>query len=316
MISSLNFDLKGCPVVHILTREKDGVSLHIKREDLLHPEVSGNKFRKLKYNLTEAKQLGHERLLTFGGAFSNHISAVAAAGKLMGFETIGVIRGEELGDDIEKTFSQNPTLKFAASQGMEFNFVTRSDYREKENLSFIDDLKKKHGDFYLLPEGGTNLLAVKGCEEILTTEDKKFDLVCCPVGTGGTISGLINSAGEHQQILGFPALKGEFLGEEIKKYTSAKNWILITDYHFGGYAKVNPELVNFMNTFRSKYDILLDPVYTGKMLFGIFEMIEKAAFPPNSRILAIHTGGLQGIAGMNRFLKKKNFPFIDVENEI
>ncbi|HSI70208.1 MAG TPA: pyridoxal-phosphate dependent enzyme, partial [Gillisia sp.] len=236
--------------------------------------------------------------------------------KLTGFETLGIIRGEELGNDIEKTFSQNPALKFAASQGMKFHFVTRSEYREKESLTFSEDLKKQHGDFYLVPEGGTNLLAVKGCEEILTNEDKNFDFVCCPVGTGGTISGLINSSREHQHILGFSALKGDFLNEEIKKYTSAKNWNLITDFHFGGYAKVTPELVHFINTFRSKYDILLDPVYTGKMLFGIFDMMEKEAFPQNSRILAVHTGGLQGIAGMNRFLEKKNFPLIDVEDEI
>jgi 1-aminocyclopropane-1-carboxylate deaminase len=316
MRTSLDFKLKDSPVVHVLTREEDGVSLYIKREDLLHPQVSGNKFRKLKYNLAEANKLEHSQLLTFGGAYSNHIAAVAAAGKLMGFETIGIIRGEELGAELEKTFSQNPTLKFAASQGMKFHFVSRSNYREKENNAFIRSLKKQFGDFYLIPEGGTNKLAVKGCEEILTEVDKKFDFVCCAVGTGGTVSGLINSAEAHQQILGFPALKGDFLSAEIQKYTSAKNWKLITDYHFGGYAKITPELINFLNTFRNKYDIQLDPVYTGKMLFGIFDMMEKKTFPQNSRILAIHTGGLQGIAGMNAILKKKNLPLIDVENEI
>lgn len=315
MKTSLNFKLKDSPVEHVFTREEDGVSLYIKREDLLHPQVSGNKFRKLKYNLAEAKKLEHSQLLTFGGAFSNHIAAVAAAGKLMGFETIGVIRGEELGAHLERTLSQNPTLKYAAAQGMKFHFVTRSDYR-KENNVFKRELKKQFGDFYLIPEGGTNKLAVRGCEEILTGVDKKFDFVCCAVGTGGTVGGLINSAEAHQQILGFPALKGDFLSAEIQKYTSAKNWKLVMDYHFGGYAKITPELVGFMNTFRSKYEIQLDPVYTGKMLFGIFDMMEKKAFPQNSRILAVHTGGLQGIAGMNRFLKKKNLPLIDVENEI
>lgn len=316
MVPTLNFELKDSPVVHLLTRREDGASLYIKREDLLHPQVSGNKFRKLKYNLAEAKKPGHSRLLTFGGAFSNHISAVATAGKLMGMETIGIIRGEELGVDLENTLSQNPTLKFAASQGMQFSFVSRGDYREKENITFLEDLKRKFGEFYLVPEGGTNNLAVKGCEEILTGDDKDFDIVCCAVGTGGTISGLINSAGEHQQILGFPALKGDFLAGEIEKYTSAKNWELVSGYHFGGYAKVSPELIDFMNNFRKTYDILLDPVYTAKMFYGIFDMMEKSVFPQNSRILAIHTGGLQGIAGMNRLLKNKNFPLIDVENEI
>lgn len=316
MVPSLNFELKDSPVVHVLTRREDGVSLYIKREDLLHPQVSGNKFRKLKYNLAEAKKQGHTRLLTFGGAFSNHIAAVAVAGKLMGLETIGIIRGEELGRDMERTFSQNATLELAASQGMQFSFVSRSDYREKEEISFLDDLKMQYGDFYHIPEGGTNTLAIRGCEEILSQADKEFDLVCCAVGTGGTIAGLINSAGENQQIIGFPALKGDFLVREIEKYTSAKNWELVSSYHFGGYAKVTHQLIDFINHFRKAYDIQLDPVYTGKMLYGIFDMLEKTVFPQNSRILAIHTGGLQGIAGMNRLLKNKKFPLIDVENEI
>ncbi len=316
MIPTLDLKLKDSPVVHVLTRLEDGISLYIKREDLLHPQVSGNKFRKLKYNLAEAKKQGHTRLLTFGGAFSNHIAAVAAAGKILNMESIGVIRGDELALDIESTFSQNPTLHYAASQGMKFLFVSRSDYREKETMTFIEDLEKKFGSFYLIPEGGTNSLAVKGCEEILTSGDKEFDFICCAVGTGGTIAGLINSASRDQKILGFPALKGDFLDREISKYTSAKNWELVNKYHFGGYAKVSPRLIEFINDFKKTYDILLDPVYTGKMLFGIFDMMENAVFPQNSRILAIHTGGLQGIAGMNKSLKNKNLPVIDVKNEI
>ena len=312
MNDGINFGLKNSPNQFVRNFETSGISLYIKREDLLHPEVSGNKFRKLKYNLIEAKNQQKNTLLTFGGAFSNHISAVAAAGKMLNFKTIGVIRGEELGEDPEKTLIENPTLKFAASCGMQFEFVSRAAYREKHLPEFEEKLREKFGNFYLLPEGGTNELAVKGCEEILTDSDKDFDFICCPAGTGGTVSGIINSALAHQKILGFSALKGDFLIPEISKYTSKDNWKLITDYHFGGYAKISAELISFLNDFQKKYQIPLDPVYTGKMLFGIFEMIEKSEFPRNSRILAIHTGGLQGISGMNRLLFKKNLPLIDV----
>lgn len=289
-----------------------GISLYVKREDLLHPEVSGNKFRKLKYNLEAAKIRNMKVLLTFGGAFSNHIAAVAAAGKLLGFKTIGVIRGEELSEDINLTLSQNPTLKFSAEQGMHFKFISREEYRLKDNPDFIETLKSEFENFYLIPEGGTNALAAKGCEEILTPADEEFDIICCPVGTGGTISGIISSSSSHQKVLGFPALKETFLEKEITLYTSGKNWELQRNYHFGGYAKISAELVKFINDFQKKYHIALDPVYTGKMFFGIFDMIQKSGFPQNSRILAIHTGGLQGIAGMNKLLSKKNLPIIDV----
>lgn len=290
--------------------EINGISIFLKREDLLHPEVSGNKFRKLKYNLENAIFKGHDTLLTFGGAFSNHISATAAAGKMYHLKTIGVIRGEELGVDLEKTLQENPTLKFAASCGMDFKFLSRSDYRDKTSKEFLEELQEEYGRFFLLPEGGTNEAAVKGCEEILTSEDIDFDLICAAVGTGGTLSGLINASEDRQQILGFPAVKGDFLSAEVARFSKKDNWKLIHDYHFGGYGKVNKELIEFMNCFRRKYGILLDPVYTGKMMFGIFDMASKGYFKENTRILAIHTGGLQGIAGMNKLLKSKNLPSI------
>jgi 1-aminocyclopropane-1-carboxylate deaminase len=288
----------------------DGISLYLKREDLLHPEVSGNKFRKLKYNIAEALEHNHESLLTFGGAYSNHIAATAAAGTLLGLKTIGIIRGEELGKDMETTLTQNPTLRFANSCGMQLKFVSRSDYREKDTLKFQQKLKVVYGCFYLIPEGGTNKLAVKACEEILTKNDKNFDFIATSVGTGGTISGLINASAENQKILGFPALKGDFLSEEIKKYAFKNNWNLIPNYHFGGYAKVDAHLINFINKFKEKYQIQLDPVYTGKLVFGIFDLINSGYFPSGSKILAIHTGGTQGIPGMNKVLEKKNFPLI------
>ncbi|MCB0486532.1 MAG: pyridoxal-phosphate dependent enzyme, partial [Flavobacteriaceae bacterium] len=189
------------------------IKLVIKREDKLHEHISGNKYRKLKYNLIAAKEKGYTKLLTFGGAYSNHITATAAAGSEYGFETIGIIRGDELADKID----ENPTLRFAKKCGMQFKFVTREHYRIKTSEEFINSLYNEFGNIYILPEGGTNNLAVKGCEEILTEEDAEFDYVCTAVGTGGTIAGLINSAKAHQKIVGFPALKGEFLTKEIKK---------------------------------------------------------------------------------------------------
>lgn len=283
-----------------------GITLEIKREDLLHPFVSGNKFRKLKYNILQAKAENQSVLLTFGGAFSNHIAAVAYAGKEQGFETIGVIRGDELRDKI----SENPTLSFAQECGMRFEFVTREAYRHKTETAFIEQLKVKFGSFYLVPEGGTNDLAVKGCEEILTEFDAHFDFVCSAVGTGGTISGLINSALPHQKVLGFPALKGDFLQNEIHKFVNNKNWELITDYHFGGYGKVTTEFIEWMNWFYAQTGIPLDPIYTGKMVFGVMDLIQRNYFPPKSKILMIHTGGLQGIAGMNAKLEKQNKPIL------
>ncbi|WP_424493212.1 1-aminocyclopropane-1-carboxylate deaminase/D-cysteine desulfhydrase [Salinimicrobium sp. GXAS 041] len=292
--------------------EKNGVSLFLKREDLLHPEVSGNKFRKLKYNLQNAIFEKYSKIVTFGGAYSNHIAATAAAGKLYGLKTIGIIRGEELGRDIEKTIHENATLKFASSCGMEFDFISREDYRLKDSDEMLERLQKKFGLFYLIPEGGTNDLAIKGCEEILSDEDKKFHVVCCPVGTCGTISGIVNSSFEAQKIIGFPALKGDFLASEVEKFTCKKNWELAIDYHFGGYAKVNEDLVNFINNFKMQYNVRLDPVYTGKMMYGVLDLISKGHFSENTRILAVHTGGLQGIPGMNRLLKKKGLPQIDI----
>jgi len=302
------FVLKEIPTQKIqLSTNK--VSVFIRREDLIHPFISGNKFRKLKYNLLQAKSENEETLLTFGGAFSNHIAATAFAGKEHGFKTIGIIRGDELRDKIQV----NPTLKFAQECGMQFKFITREAYRHKTEAEFIADLKQEFGNFYLVPEGGTNEFAIKGCEEILTDEDTQFDYVCCSIGTGGTISGLINSILPHQKVLGFPALKGDFLQNEIRKFARNENWELITDYHFGGYGKVKPELITFINSFYVENKIPLDPIYTGKMVFGVIDLIEKNYFPENSKILLIHTGGLQGIQGMNLKLKAKKLQTIDID---
>lgn len=287
----------------------NSISVTIKREDLIHAVVSGNKFRKLKYNLLQAKTENKKTLLTFGGAFSNHIAAVAFAARENGFQSIGIIRGDELRDEI----AQNPTLKFAQECGMQFEFVSREAYRLKNEAVFLEDLKSKFGDFFLIPEGGTNALAIQGCQEILTAEDREFNYICCAVGTGGTISGIINSALPHQKVLGFPALKGDFLQDEIRIFVQNKNWELITEYHFGGYGKINEDLIRFINQFYNDTQIPLDPIYTGKMVFGVIDLIQKNYFPAQSNILLIHTGGLQGIQGMNVKLKNKQLPTIAID---
>lgn len=269
----------------------NNISVFIKREDLLHPQISGNKFRKLKYNLHAARQLGYQSLLTFGGAYSNHIAAVAAAGDEFGFNTIGIIRGDELLGKI----NDNPTLRLAQQQGMRLVFISRADYRRKTEPNFIQALQNQFGEFYLIPEGGTNPLAVQGCTEILTAQDKQqFDYICCAVGTGGTIAGLIESSTDQQMVLGFPALKGDFLQAEIQQWTQKTNWELVPGYHWGGYAKTTPALLQFVQDFYGQNGIEIEPVYTGKMLFGIFDLIQQGYFPAHSQILVIHTGGLQG----------------------
>jgi len=287
--------------------EANNYQLFIKREDQIHPLVSGNKFRKLKYNLQEALDQKQTTLLTFGGAFSNHILATAVAGELTGLKTIGIIRGDELGNDLEKTLVTNSTLRNASEHGMQFEFVSRETYRNKTSIEFTEILKKKYGDFYSIPEGGTNALAVKGCEEILTSDDNEFDYICSCVGTGGTLAGIINSIEASQKVIGFPALKGDFLIKEIHHYCRGqKNWQLVSDYHFGGYGKYSDELIHFINRFKEDTMIPLDPIYTGKMMFGVLDMIKKNTFPKGSKILIIHSGGLQGIEGFNHRLKRKN----------
>ena len=242
--------------------------------------------------------------MTFGGPFSNHLAATAAAGMIKGFKTIGVIRGDEK--------YQNPTLQFCQDQGMTLFPVSRSTYREKHNSYFRKILRQKFGKFYLIPEGGTNSFAVRGCSEILTTADKDFDVICCSVGTGGTLAGLIQSAQLNQKVLGFAALCHRGLEHDIERFTEKKNWEINHNYIFGGYAKLTLPLIEFINHFNKKFKTPLDPIYTGKLLFGIFDLIKQKQWSWGNRILVIHTGGLQGIAGMNQILSKKEWPIIEV----
>jgi len=283
------------------------IRLTVKREDLHGNGISGNKLRKLKYNVAKAIAEGHTKILTFGGAYSNHILAASYIKKTYGIDVVGIVRGEELIDKIK----ENPTLCKAQGNGMKFYFVSREKYRNKMSPIFLSELKDKFGDFYLLPEGGTNDLAIKGCEEILTVEDEGFDYICCAVGTGGTIAGLINTSKEKQKVIGFSALKGDFFKNEVAALVAKNNWEIQTNYHFGGYAKITTELVSFINDFKSETGVQLDPIYNGKMMYGIYDLMKKGCFPKNTSILAIHTGGLQAIEGMNMILQKKGMPLIN-----
>lgn len=275
--------------IHDPLFDKAGVRMLVKREDLNHPNVSGNKWWKLKYNLEEAKKLGYKTLLTFGGAYSNHIFSTAAAAHELGFESIGIIRGEEI-------LPLNPTLTFAKRHGMELKYITREAYRQKTNPDFIESLHMEFGDFYLLPEGGTNALAVKGTEELAQTLGDGFDYLCCAVGTGGTLAGLINGLDASVEILGFPVLKGgSFLQEEVEKLIriEAKKWKLMTDYHFGGYGKTKSALLEFIKDRLTKNNLPLESVYTGKLVAGVYDLIEKGYFRREATILVVHSGGLQ-----------------------
>ncbi|WP_449388189.1 1-aminocyclopropane-1-carboxylate deaminase/D-cysteine desulfhydrase [Chryseobacterium lineare] len=287
------------PVVEIPVGKK--VKLFMKREDLIHPEISGNKYWKLFFNINNYLDKNPEKpyIITFGGAFSNHIAAVSALGKLSGIPTLGVIRGEELKDK----WRENTTLVFAKKSGMNLRFVTREEYRHKEKIA--EFLQKEFPDALIVPEGGTNQEAVEGVKMMLNNETKDFDYLCTAVGTGGTIAGISKFCEENQKVIGFKTVSDSSLENKISTLTPKENFSLI-DSAFGGYGKINDENIRFINDFKDHYGIPLEPIYTGKMMQKIFEMINEEYFPENSKILCFHTGGLQGIEGANMLLEKQN----------
>ena len=287
----LSFPLQKGPLIKINdpVLDEKKISLYIKREELIHPYIFGNKWYKLKYNLIEAERQNKKTLLTFGGAYSNHIFATAAAGAIFGFRTIGIIRGEE-------HLPLNPVLNFAGSKNMLINYVSRSDYRLKNEPDFIDKLHKVYGDFYLLPEGGTNNLAVKGCTEISSTIDVEYNYICTACGTGGTIAGLIAGVNSNIRILGFPVLKGaQFLKKDTERLLSSYNfnksrhYEMFYNYHFGGFAKSNGELKSFLKEFVKRNKFKADRIYFGKMLFGILDLVKKNYFSKNDIIIALNS---------------------------
>ena len=292
------------PIVEI-PLEKN-IQLFLKREDLIHPEISGNKFWKLFYNINSYLENNIEKpfIITFGGAFSNHIFAVSALGKEFNLKTLGIIRGEELAEK----WRENPTLKSASENGMQFRFASRDEYREKDTLTQI--LQKEFPDALIIPEGGTNEQAVEGIQLMLNSKTKSFDYLCTAVGTGGTVAGISKFAEKNQHVLGFNVVNDASLNEKIFELSKRQNFKLI-EVHDGKYGKITDENIRFINDFKEKFDIQLDPIYTGKMMKKILEMIENDQFPQGSKILAFHTGGLQGVFGANEMLKKQNRDLIN-----
>lgn len=275
--------------------DNNGITFYIKRDDLIHSEISGNKWRKLKYNLQEARAQKKDTILTFGGAFSNHIASAAAIGKQKGFKTVGVIRGEEQ--------VENPTLTRAKENGMQLYFVSRDEYKQKGETDYQVELRNRFGNVYIIPEGGANELGAQGSEEIVNEIDVDFDYICCDLGTGTTFSGVINSIVKEQYAIGFSALKGEDkLTEAVQKFEKIKrkNWHISFDYHLGGFAKRSTKLEEFIKEFREETNVPLDPIYTGKMAFGILDLAKKDYFKKGSSVIMVHTGGLQGIEGYNK----------------
>ena len=277
------------------------IRLYLKRDDLLHPLVSGNKWRKLKYNLLEAGRLGIKTLLTFGGAYSNHLYATAAAGRVFGFNTIGIVRGDELTGSPDRPKPLNPTLTFCREQGMTLRFVDRATYLRANDTDYLADLQARYGPCYILPEGGTNPLAIQGTAELMPELYAQLGMwptaVACAVGTGGTLAGLIRSAPSSVRVLGISALK---VPENTKVCFDGlpellpRNVNILTTYHHGGYARTTPELLAFIRSFEQKNGILLEQVYTGKLLFALYDLACNGYFPDQATVVAVHTGGLQG----------------------
>ena len=284
------FDHIAFPIPYQTLQLPQPVQLTIKRLDLIHPQISGNKFFKLKYNLLAAQQQGFSQVLTFGGAFSNHIAATAFAAQHFGFQSIGMIRGEELASQ-----QFNPTLQTAQDLGMQLHFLSRFEYRLRHQAEYLQQLQQQYPQAFIIPEGGSNALAIQGTQEILSPDDlENYDVICCAVGTGGTLAGIIESSSEQQHVLGFSALKGDFLKHDIQQWTDKSNWSLTDAYCCGGYAKITAKLLQFMQQFEQQHHIPLEQVYTAKMMMGLLDLIQYHHFPAHTRILAIHTGGLQG----------------------
>lgn len=268
------------------------VELWIKRDDLLHPILSGNKWRKLKYILNHALQNGYETVISMGGAYSNHLHALAFLGQVLGIKTAAFIRGEKPG-------VLNPTLVDLQCWGMDLRFVSRFDYRQLRGFKGCDSLPELAPAEYWLPEGGSVTLALQGVAEIFAEVDRAFDVLMSACGTGTTLAGLIAAAPKTMHILGVATLKNAgFLGEDVQQLLSGvdqpQSWEILVDYHFGGFAKTRPELSRFIQQFSVRHGVVLEPVYTGKVLFAFYDLLQKGYFKPGQRVLMLHTGGLQG----------------------
>jgi 1-aminocyclopropane-1-carboxylate deaminase len=277
------------------------IDLWLKRDDLIHPEVSGNKWRKLKLNIERFKHGKYEKILTFGGAFSNHITATAAICKALNIPCIGIIRGDEL------TPESNFTLKRAADQGMELVFVSRQDYKARYEKYYHNLLRNQYGNVLIVEEGGANFYGVMGVNELTTEVEKEPDFWVTAIGTGTTSAGLLLGSNKAK-VIGVPVFKdGGFIREEIREYLlyagltdeeiqeKMDQLILATDYGFGGYGRYTKELIDFINDTYTEITVPFDQVYTGKMFYALKALIQKGSIPQKSSVYALHTGGLQGL---------------------
>ncbi len=284
-------------VIHPVLQEHH-VELNIKRDDLLHPIISGNKWRKLKYNLLHALENDYDHIVSMGGAWSNHLHALAYIGYKLNIKTTGLVRGEQ-------PANESPSLKDMRNWGMQIEFIDRQTFLELRQFRDFDSEPARTYHGYWIPEGGASLLAMQGIAELLYEIDERFTRICVCCGTGTTLSGLIAAASERQTFIGFSALAAEdFMEQEIrelvgKKVADRRNWKLNFDYHFGGFAKTDRKLNQFIDDFEQQTGIPLEPVYTGKMLFGLFEMIKSGLIQPGEKLIAIHSGGLQGRRDFN-----------------
>ncbi len=269
------------------------VTVCVKRDDLVDPVISGNKLYKLKYHLDAFKQLNKHTLITFGGAYSNHLHATAYAGKTLGFNTVGCIRAEA-----HELKNLTPTLKDCVAWGMQLEPMSRSEYKLKQNSLTAQAIEHKYPETYWVPEGGAGELGVKGAELMLAGVDQTpYDVILLACGTGTTLAGVIRASLENVNIIGVPVLKGsKWMQQEVEQYLSAEysNWQLAYDYHFSGYGKWQPELIEFMKQVKAQSNLELDPIYTGKAFYGLVDLIKKQIIKKGSRVLFIHTGGLQG----------------------
>jgi len=306
ILSTLQLSSPVTPINHPLLSKKE-IQLFIKRDELIHPVIQGNKWRKLKYNLINAQKNNSQTILSFGGAYSNHLHALAYAANQLGIQSIGIIRGEA-------PSPLNPCLQDITDWGMHLKFITRIEYKQKNVAAFLKNLKQEFGEYYLIPEGGNNAEGKKGCAEILSELQDNYDFICCEIGSGTMFSSLIeHNTNPQTQLLGFAVMKNPQLDQDIsdslislKKQPAVStaistHWKINHDYHFGGFAKTTNELNDFINTFKRDHNIQLEPVYSGKLLWGIFDLIQQDYFKPGSKLLAIHGGGLQGIRGFKDY---------------
>ena len=263
------------------------------RLDAMHPIISGNKWYKLQYNLEAAIQQNCAGILTFGGAFSNHLIATAAAAQANNIESIGIVRGIP-----EPQNKPNSVLQQCQDYGMKLVFISREEYAQKDSLPFLEQLNNHYPQYYIIPEGGANEAGRKGMQAMMNHIPKAFDYIVLSVGSGTTFAGLRNVLPVHQHLLGFAPMKGgKYLTEEIKRHIQSQqdvHWEIIDRFHFGGFGKTTNELNSFMQEFTEQYGFELDRVYTAKMMFGLKQMLSENAFPAKAKILCIHTGGLTG----------------------